>query len=310
MTDNDVLEIRDQLWDVHPVIREKAILPTPALKNVISLVWSLARKARGSIAFFARPLSGKSSCAKVLRSEMQRKNPGCGVVILEVVEEDRNPAEGRLLSEILNQIDYALPILRDLAGKRTQVHRALFAKSGNARHLFLIFDEAQEISAKEFAWLKAIINRLVRDDVAVTVVLFGQEELKQSKDRLKSARSDLEIRFMDHLYELRGLQGVGELRSILESVDSKSEYPDESGISYTQFLLPRFFGAGKRLEALSDHMWKCLNRLRRPGRDKDVPISIFAAFLAALCIKLRYLDAPELEITDEILDSIVVSHKS
>jgi hypothetical protein len=50
MTDNDVLEIRDQLWDVHPVIREKAILPTPALKNVISLVWSLARKARGSIA--------------------------------------------------------------------------------------------------------------------------------------------------------------------------------------------------------------------------------------------------------------------
>src|SRR3546814_3496003 len=79
----------------------------------------------------------------------------------------------------------ALPISRDLAGKRTQVHRALLALSGDARHLFLIFDEAQELSGAEFAWLKSVINRLVRDRVKVTVVLFGQLELKARRSKLR-----------------------------------------------------------------------------------------------------------------------------
>lgn len=300
---DEIIALRDQVWDEHPIITERAILPTPALKDVIGRVWNLGRKGRGSIAWYAQPLSGKSSCAEALVVEMKRKKPGSGVLIFEVVE-DTNQAEGRLLSEVLNQIDYAPKISRDLAGKRTQVHRALLALSGEARHLFLIFDEAQELSGDEFAWLKSVINRLVRDRVKVTVVLFGQIELKDRRSKLKETRSDLEKRFMSGLYELKGLQGEKELKVPLEAIDDKSEYPIGSGLTYTQLLLPRFYAAGGRLQNHVADIWQQLKRLRLTGAGNVVSMSVVASFLANLFTHLRNLDSPDLVITPELLQQV------
>ena len=303
MNIEEIIALRDQVWDEHPIITERAILPTLSLMDVISRVWSLGRKGRGSIAWYAKPLSGKSFCAEALVVEMKRKKPGCGVLIFEVVE-DTNQAEGRLLSEMLNQIDYAPKISRDLAGKRTQVHRALLALSGEARHLFLIFDEAQELSGDEFAWLKSVINRLVRDRVKVTVVLFGQIELKDQRSKLKETRSDLEKRFMSTLNELKGLRGENELAVPLEAIDSKSEYPVGSGLKYTQLLLPRFYAAGGRLHNSTDIIAQQLKRLRLTGVENVVSMSVFASYLANLFIYLRNLDSPDLVITPELLQKI------
>lgn len=297
---NDIFPLREQVWDNHPIIIERAILPTPALKDVLARVWSVSKKGRASIAYFARPLTGKSSCAEALVLEMKRKKPGCGVLIFEIVE-DTNQAEGRLLSEILNQIDYAPKISRDLAGKRTQVHRALLALSGEARHLFLIFDEAQELSGAEFAWLKSVINRLVRDRVKVTVILFGQIELKEVRSKLKEKRSDLEMRFMATLHELNPLQGVKELEEVLLVVDEKSEYPAGSSLTYTQLLLPRFYAAGHRLHPKSAAIWNQLKKLKLTGPENRVSMSVVAAFLSSLFTHLKNLDSADLAITPELL---------
>ncbi|WBX93168.1 ATP-binding protein [Pseudoxanthomonas mexicana] len=305
MTIEEILRLRDQVWDEHPLIIERAVLPTLAAKDALGRVWALGRKGRGSIAFFAQPLSGKSSCAELLLVEMKRKKPGCGVLIFEVVE-DTNPAEGRLLSEILNQIDYAPKIARDLAGKRTQVHRALLALSGEARHLFLIFDEAQELSCDEFAWLKSVINRLVRDRVKVTVVLFGQVELKEKRQQLKAARSDLEKRFMSTLNEFKGIQNAAELEPLLAAIDAGSEFPAGSGLSYLQLLLPRFYESGGRLAGSSALFWRELKQQRLPGVGTVVAMSSVAGFLASFFIHLRGEDSPDLKVTPELLQKIHV----
>lgn len=299
----EIIALRDQVWDEHPIITERAILPTPALNDVLGRVWDLGRKGRGSIAFYADPLSGKSFCAEALVAEMKRMKPGSGVLIFEVVE-DKNQAEGRLLSEVLNQIDYAPKISRDLAGKRTQVHRALLALSGEARHLFLIFDEAQELSGEEFAWLKSVINRLVRNHVKVTVVLFGQIELKERRTVLRKARSDLEKRFMSTLNELKGLRGVNELKVPLEAIDDHSQYPFGTGLTYTQLLLPKFYAAGGRLQRHADDLWSHLKCLKQAGAGTVVSMSVAAAFLANLFTFLRALDSPDLVITPELLKQV------
>lgn len=300
---DDILALRNSVWDTHPIITETAILPTPALKDVLGRVWAMARKGRGSIAFYAQPMSGKSFCAEAILQEMTRKKPGCGALIFEVVE-DTHQAEGRLLSEILNQIHYAPKISRDLAGKRTQVHRALLALSGIDRHLFLIFDEAQELSGHEFEWLKSIVNRLVRDRVKVTVVLFGQMELKDRRSKLKEARSDLEVRFMSSLHELKGLRGVGEHEVPLRAIDVRSEYPPGSGLTYTQLLLPRFYSAGGRLQSYSKEIAKELYRFRSSGTKQTVSMSVFASFIASLFIYLRDRDCADLTITDALLQQV------
>lgn len=239
----------------------------------------------------------------MLTLEMKRKKPGCGVVIIEVVE-DKKQAEGRLLSEILYQIDYAPRISRDLAGKRTQVHRALLALSGSARHLFLIFDEAQELGCDEFAWLKSVINRLVRDRIKVTVVLFGQLELREKRLELMGARSDLEKRFMSNLHELKGIEDSKGLAEVLESIDKKSEFPAGSGLTYLQLLLPRFYHAGGRLQACCDDIWHQLKKRGVPGPRRSVGMSTVAGYLAELFILLRERDDPGLNITPELLQMI------
>lgn len=298
---DELLLLRDQVWDVHPLITERAILPTLALKDVLGQVWRLARKSRGSIAFYAQPMSGKSSCAEIIVAEMKRKKPGCGVLIFEVVE-DRRQAEGRLLTELLNQIDYAPKIARDLAGKRTQVHRALLALSGSAKHLFLIFDEAQELTCVEFAWLKSVINRLVRDRVQVTVVLFGQVELKDKRDHLKQGRSDLAMRFMSELIELKGLCSAVELMPLLVAIDKASEFPKGSQLTYLQLLLPKFYLAGGRLQAYCDPIWQELKKQRRPGAATEVAMSTVAGYLANLFLLLRSQDDASLVLTPELLE--------
>ena len=299
MTLEEIQRLRDQVWDEHPLIIERAVLPTFAIKDALGRIWGLGRKGRGSIAFYAQPLSGKSSCAEIVMVEMRRKKPGCGVLIFEVVE-DTNPAEGRLLSEILNQIDYAPKIARDLAGKRTQVHRALLALSGEARHLFLIFDEAQELSCDEFAWLKSVINRLVRDRVKVTVVLFGQVELKEKRQQLKAARSDLEKRFMSTLNELKDIQSADELEPVLAAIDEASEFPSASGLTYLQLLLPQFYQGGGRLQAYRTQIWRELKKQRLPGVGTVVAMASVAGYLANLFIHLRGLDGEELKIPAEM----------
>lgn len=303
MSLDEITALRDQVWDVHPIICERAVLPTLALKDVVGRVWNLGRKGRGSIAFYALPLSGKSSCADAIVVEMKRKKPGCGVLIFEVVG-DKNQAEGRLLSEILNQINYAPKISRDLAGKRTQVHRALLALSGGPRHLFLIFDEAQELTSNEYAWLKSVINRLVRDTIKVTVILFGQVELKEKGIELRAARSDLEQRFMSTLNELNSLRSAKEALVPVEAIDENSEYPAGSRYTYTQLLLPKFYAAGGRLKAHHEDIWTQLKIFRNAGTVNVVPMNVFASFIASLFILLRELDSAELVITPELLRKV------
>ncbi|WAC64020.1 ATP-binding protein [Pseudoxanthomonas sp. SL93] len=301
----DIVLLRNQVWDAHPIIIECAILPTPGVQHIVSLVSKAGRKSRASLAVIANPMTGKSFCAKAVAIEMKRSKPGCGVLIFEVVE-DEAQAEGRILSEFLNQIDFAPTIVRDLSGKRKQVHRALLALAGDAKHLFLIFDEAQELSPKEYAWIKAVINRLVNDHVKVTVVLFGQTELREKISRLEDARSDLVKRFGSKLYNLVGLRNVDDLSVVLEAMDSKSEFPAGSGLTYTQLLLPRFYAAGGRLAAHAEGIWAKLSKYRSSRTANSVSMSICAGFLANLMMALRGHDSEDMKITSEFINKIPV----
>lgn len=291
ITMKKVLKLREQLWDRHPIITESAILPTIPLQDVVARVLALSRKSRSSIAFWADPLTGKSSCILALEHELLARIPGCGVVILEAVE-DRQTAEGRLLVQILRAIGYALPVERELASKRHQVTRALLALSGSARHLFLLVDEAQELANEEFAWLKAVINALALLGVKVTTVLFGQRELGARRGELMDkGRSDLGIRFMKSLVGFYGCRNRSDLTAILQALDNRSEFPENSGLCYTRFLLPKAHDGGFRAVLLADALWGAIEvAVPLTKRVHGAGMDIVAALLAQYFIHYRNAD--------------------
>ncbi|MGH8113093.1 MAG: ATP-binding protein [Rhodanobacteraceae bacterium] len=298
---DEILAARPRLWDGHPIVTESAVLPTRAVMDATARVIRLARKTRASIAFWADPMTGKSSCLDAIARAIRSKFPGAGILRLEPVE-DNGHAEGRLLEEILNALNYAPKIDRSLAGKRHQVARALLAWSGPAKHLFILVDEAQEFAISEFAWLKAIINEQAALGVKVTTVLIGQRELQRSKHDLEAkGRSDLSARFMHRLREFHGVRAEADMRAVCEALDQKSEYPVGSGWTYTEFFFPRASANGFRFIETAPMLWAAITAALPPTLvRKGLPMSLVAAMVANLCISCGSQDTAPFTLTIEL----------
>ena len=303
-----VLSERERLWNSHPIITESAILPTRSVQHAVKLVLGVSRKARASLAFWADPLTGKSSCLRMIESTVLSRLPGCGVLVLEAVE-DQQTAEGRLLAQILKACKYAHKMDSTLAGKRDQVNRALNALSGPKCHLFILIDEGQEFSNKEFAWLKAVINGLARDGVKVTTVIFGQRELRQRRtDLYEEGRSDLGERFMKKLVEFKRCRGAAHIRSILDAIDNKSEYPAGSNFTYTKLLFPRAHTGGFRFKSLGADIWKSFQDLVTPKQlEKGLSMEVVAATIANLCQLCKDRDSEGMTIPAEDIHKAVMA---
>ncbi|MHB1991383.1 ATP-binding protein [Metallibacterium scheffleri] len=309
MTEIDVLlTARERLWNEHPVIMETGAFPTRAVQDATARVMRLARKGRASIAFWADPLVGKSTCIKAITRAIHDRFPDAGTLLLESVE-DRQPAEGRVLLDILKAIGYAPKVDRELSGKRDQVRRGLLGLSGPAKHLFIIVDEAQEISNAEFGWFKAVINKQVGLGVKATTVLFGQRELRKRKEDLEQdGRSDLAKRFMANMREFCGLRSKVDLDVICEVMDVKSEFPEGSGWTYSGLLFPRAYQSGFRFMQLSPQFWEAITTAVPPSElRKGISMEIVAGFIANLCILLKNKDAEGLEVASNVITKALQS---
>ncbi|KGM52229.1 hypothetical protein N792_07895 [Lysobacter concretionis Ko07 = DSM 16239] len=304
---DELIGERARLWNEHPIITESAILPTRSVQDAVARVLKLARKGRGSIAFWADPEVGKSSCLMAIEAVLRERIAGCGVLWLEAAE-DQQSAEGRLLAQILMSIRYVHKVDITLAGKRDQVNRALLALSGEARHLFILIDEAQEFNNREFGWLKAVINSLSRAGVKVTTVLFGQRELKQRREELyRDGRSDLGVRFMKTVYQFLGCRKEEDFLAICEAVDRKSEFPVGSQLTYTQLLFPKAFDGGFRFANHAGMMWEVVRRTVPSVKLRNgLAMEAVASILAEAAIAFKDRDAKDMTLSETIIEEIVI----
>ena len=297
-----LLAERKRSWDEHPIITESAIIPTRSVKDSVARVILISRKSRASIAFWADPVVGKSSCIKAVKKAIEERFPNAGILMLESVE-DKQQAEGRLLLGILKSIGFAHKVDRDLAGKRDQVRRALISLSGTSKRLFIIIDEAQEVANDEFAWLKAVINGLCGVGIKVTTVMFGQRELiERRRDLQTNGRSDLCERFMKNLLEFRGVRVMKDLEVICQALDENSEYPVGSGWTYTMFLFPQAYRGGFRFVKIVPMLWDEFKTVVPTAMlNKGMPMEVIAAFIANLCLECKELDAPDFVMSDAMI---------
>lgn len=240
---------RDALWDTHPVISAGAVLPTAPILWALSLVRSCGRRQRSSLAFWAHPRTGKSSCIEAIELLVSTAFPGAGVVTHEA-KHDTVVAEGSFIGDMLLAMGYEIALRRGLPERRDQLRRALFAMGAGASQLFIIIDEAQNLHAIQLEWLKEYINWLIKRRYKVAVILFGQQELTCKRDELIAVgRTDLHARFTETLLEFEGVTCGDDLRPMLQACDFASEFPSASGWSYTHFLWPMAFGKGFTLES-------------------------------------------------------------
>lgn len=304
LSEIELMRVRKECWSKHPGITADAVILTPPILRVCALVKHCARRHRGSIAFWGHPLTGKSSCIVALEHTLPRDFLGAAVVTYEAKSKGI-AAEGTLIHDMLTDMNYEIKIRPRLPERRKQLRGALYALAAPSNKLFLIIDEAQELTEAEFRWLKAIVNSLVKLRISVTVILFGQQELLQLRDTLvESGRSDLKDRFAKVLLEFENILSLSELKEVLESYDGESEYPEGSGIPYTEFFWPQAYAVGFRLAAQAAILWNTFRAFsgRRSG---GVSMDWIAGTIAEAADATRDKDSPGFVLTrDDWHDAI------
>lgn len=296
-----LLQMRKSHWAQHPIVSAGAVLPTRPLGWITSIVIMCGRRQRSAVAFWAHPLSGKSSCIEVLVRVLPTHFPGCGIFVHEATS-SLVLAEGTFTADLLHSMDYEPKIRHELAEKRNQLRRALYALGADGEHIFILIDEAQELAEMELCWLKGAINWLIGRKLKVTVVLFGQHELMWLRNGLASdGRSDLNARFTATLRELESPTKIIDVLPALEACDQGSEWPEGSGWSYTHFLWPRAFEGGMRLTNHAKAMWRAFEHagMNTKGRASGVGMNYFADALASLADLTRDSDSSDFQFTKE-----------
>lgn len=245
----NIHSVRAERWNDHPLICAGAVLPTAPILLVLSALQKYGRRQRSSLAFWAHPRTGKSSCIEAMELMVKRSFPGAGILVHEA-KRDIVPAEGSFAGDMLLAMGYEPKLKAGLPERRDQLRRALFALGAGSSHLFIVIDEAQNLMPIQLEWLKEYINWLIKRRYKVTVVLFGQQELICKRDELiHEGRTDLHARFTEDLLEFEGLTCGEDLRALLRACDEGSEFPFGTGWTYTQFLWPKAFVAGFRMES-------------------------------------------------------------
>lgn len=297
-----LLSERERLWDLHPIIGHAAVLPSLSVQDAVKEVMGSAGWLRHSHVFWADPCTGKSFCLASLENHIRSKFPASGVLIYEPMKEDLT-FEGRMLEDILLQMEVGFPIARSPAGKRDQLTRALLALAGDDMRVFFLIDEAQELYIRELNWLRGILNKLNRKRIKVIIVMMGQRQLLDRVDEVRRAgRKDLMDRFFKRVNEFKGCTSQGDLDALCEAMDAKSEFPEGSGWTYTQLLFPRAFQAGFRFQIQGMLLWNALTHGLSAGEiDRGVGMEDVATYLAEVCVLHRQLDAPGLVLRDDLL---------
>jgi len=133
----------------------------------------------------------------------------------------------------------------------------------SGRHFVLLIDEGQSWTQREFTWLRDLANQLrEQDGYLMTTVIMGDLRLPELSVEFQSNRKDLWARFLTKPKPFFGIRNLEDLKFFLNELDSsqRCEYPAGSGISYTEFFLPKAFDQGWRLRNEAAALWDAFER--------------------------------------------------
>jgi len=250
---------RDLTFEVHPVVTDKAKIPTPAVKEASGVITSAIVHRDPGVCFVADSRIGKTFAIEVLRQTLPQSFPKLPIFSVAAKEHDR-PTERSLYTDLLMDCQHGVADSGTAMARRIRLINLWLAtvQASGGDRLILFVDEAQNWAEEDYTRLRDISNDLALHDFRLITLLFAHPNLLATRTSLlASKRTDLIGRFMLHPYDFKGVSSLSELIEILKCYDDPkiSEFPRASGISYSQFFLPNEYHNGWRLEKEAGKCW-------------------------------------------------------
>jgi hypothetical protein len=287
-----------ELMASHPVIRNTAHLPTPPIKSAYAELAEAVAERDVGVSYVAFSRFGKTFAISVLGEQLANAFPEVPILSAIAKGHDRF-SEGNFYAEVLEgctkaQVASARP--RPLHDKLLRYLWTL-AESRNSDRIVLFVDEAQNWQERELSVLRDLSNDLGGlGEIQLIVNLFGAPSLASTRAALlESGRTDLVGRFMMRQYELFGIRSKDDLAATMQCYDDPeiSEFPQNSGVSYSEFFLGLAFRSGWRLEHEFATLWNEYSKAAQPhGGVGQIGMKWIASTLRRFLVEQSVRDSP------------------
>ena len=265
----------------HPIETTRYLLSTPSITIFLTALcqWISNRATGGMV--YGPPRFGKTRAIKYL-TLMLAKKFGANLPILTMsCLKYTTPREGVFFEDLLRAAGHSLSKSGTAAAKRYRLNEFLVEKierSGQDR-LILFVDEAQRLHEQHYNWLIDVHNEMDSHGLVLIVILVGQQQLlHQFSAFQKTSKTQIIGRFMVHQLKFQGITSEKDLRACLASYDVKSEYPPDSGCSFTRYYFPAAFESDLRLESYAALSWQAFREVREElllPITREIPMQYF-----------------------------------
>ncbi|MDX2218210.1 MAG: ATP-binding protein [Burkholderiales bacterium] len=243
----------------HPLITNEALLLTPPVEELYRKVKRVVILRETGCAFSAPSGAGKSSALWMLTNMLKLELPNL-YIFTHQTHTGGVKTERSIFKHLLSSIKHG-----STAGQTEDLRiRLVNTMADQAKHsglnmVVMLIDEAQALSNEEFQLLKDISNDLQKERVQLVTIFMGQSPDLEARirDIWLSAKLDLVGRFAMRHHTFRAYNSLSDLAALLKGIDEEI-YPYDSDWSWTEFFLPKAFGAGFRLASEAPHFFDAL----------------------------------------------------
>ena len=182
------------------------------------------------------------------------------------------------------------------------------SRAKKSNYIVLMIDEAQRLTAVEYGVLCNIQNLMEDSGFQLTVIAVGSHEMAyQHESFLLGLDMHIVGRFMVHSAAFNGIQSVDELRYALAGYD-ETDWPADSGISFTQYFFPKAYARGLRVENWAEIFWCIYLELAPPSlRSRlQVPMEHIAKAVEKILRTYSKFDSYEFDVTEKEIRAAVV----
>lgn len=253
----------------HPIEAGGYVISTPSVYEMGKEVseWLDLRQSGGMI--YGPPRLGKTSAIKYVERKLLHDFEGKLPIVTFECQSHTIAREGEFFTEFLQAIGHELAQKGKIPERRERLYQYLrnLAERNPHRRLVIFLDEAQKLHKDHYSWLVDIYNNLDRAKIASTFILVGQQELANRRNAMVIAKQFQVVgRFMVNARQFSGISNAKEVQVCLHGYDEQSEYPEESGWSYTRFYFPVAYEHGWRLASQAENVWKAFMEARESGQ--------------------------------------------
>jgi hypothetical protein len=245
----------------HPVCTQEYAIYTPPIHEMCETItrWIEQRQTGGYIygpSRFGKSKGIRSFLAKILNEKFDTEFP---LMIWSHPTNSKSEREFWNLLLMASRFEFKNPIkpkAKMEAKYLFKQHLITLANRVKYNYIVILIDEAQLVLLSEWHWLLGLQNELDLEGYRLSIISVGSHQISfQPNFFARTGDAHIVTRFLMHHARFHGIRSLNELEYILDGYDEDSEWPDQSGVSYTKYFLSDAFDDGFRLRRLSFLIW-------------------------------------------------------